>query len=83
VSYLNTAATGIGWVVLGVVFLLVMLTLASAIHEGLRSLSTRYDRYWYDETGRRNRELMRRERRQRWISRMFRGGPKGMEAPAE
>jgi hypothetical protein len=54
-AILTLIAEIIGFVVLGLIFLLGLLTLGSAIHEFIRSHSLAYDRYWYDETGRWNR----------------------------
>jgi hypothetical protein len=59
---LTLIAEIIGFVVLGLVFLLGLLTLGSAVHEFIRSRSLAYDRYWYDETGRWNARLRRREK---------------------
>jgi hypothetical protein len=58
---LTLIAEIIGFVVLGLVFLLGLLTLGSAIHEFIRSRSVAYGRYWYDETGRWNRRRQNRQ----------------------
>jgi hypothetical protein len=58
---LTLIAEIIGFVVLSLVFLLGILTVVSAIHDFIRSRSLKYDRYWYDETGRWNARLRRRE----------------------
>jgi hypothetical protein len=60
---LTLIAEIIGFVVLGLVFLFGLLTLGSAIHEFIRSRSLAYDRFWYDETGRWNARLWRRQDR--------------------
>ncbi len=59
---LTLVAEIIGFVVLGLLFLLGLLTVGSAIHDFIRSRSLKYDRYWYDETGRWNARLRRRQR---------------------
>jgi hypothetical protein len=51
IAAVTLVAEIIGFVILGFVFLLGILTV-SAIHDFIRSRSLTYDRYWYDETGR-------------------------------
>lgn len=60
IAILTLIAEIIGFVVLGLIVLLGLLTVGSAIHEFIRARSPKYDRYWYDETARWNRRKRNR-----------------------